>query len=184
MPVAGYADYEVSSHGRVRRARASFLIRPNGKLAARGVAGTFLTPRRAWKRLDYLVVSLRCPKSAWGSRKFLVHRLVAQAFLPNPTGKPAVNHKDSDPANNHVGNLEWCTFKENTRHAYDKGIVPRPPYKIGLSHGMAKLNAKSVRRIRRLALRGEKSPGIAAKIGVHKSTVERVLNGRRWSEVT
>ena len=49
---------------------------------------------------------------------FLIHRLVAQAFLKNPLGKDTINHKDGDRANNKVSNLEWATYAENNLHSY------------------------------------------------------------------
>lgn len=61
-----------------------------------------------------------------GKRKNLyVHRLVAQAFLENPEGKPEVNHKDYDRGNNNVINLEWCTDRENANYSAWKTRHPR-----------------------------------------------------------
>ena len=61
----------------------------------------------------YLVVGL-CKEGKRTDK--LVHRLVAEAFLPNPNNLPQVNHKDENPSNNNVENLEWCTPKYNCNY--------------------------------------------------------------------
>lgn len=55
-----------------------------------------------------------------------VHRLIADAFIPNPENKPQVNHIDSNRLNNDISNLEWCTPSENTIHAVRLGRIKSP----------------------------------------------------------
>lgn len=95
-----YTDYEVSNWGNVkslnyRRSRKERILKPN-------------------KNNDgYLLVGL----SNNGKRKlFTIHQLVALAFIPNPFNLPCINHKDENPLNNHVSNLEWCTHKYNSNY--------------------------------------------------------------------
>ena len=54
-----------------------------------------------------------------------VHRAVALTFIPNPENKPFVNHKSGNKLNNQCYNLEWNTVSENTKHAWDKGLIKR-----------------------------------------------------------
>ena len=99
--VKGYEGlYQVSNLGRVKSLRRNKLV----KLSKRG---------------GYLRVSFTVN---YNSKWFSVHRLVAQCFLPNVNNLPQVNHKDGVKTHNIVSNLEWCTNKENLRHAWKNNL--------------------------------------------------------------
>lgn len=55
------------------------------------------------------------------NKTIAIHRLVAQAFIPNPNNLPEVNHKDFNRKNNCVDNLEWCDHKDNVKYSSDNG---------------------------------------------------------------
>jgi len=74
------------------------------------------------KARDYIIWMVGLRKNSKVTR-FLVHRLVATTFIPNPENKTQVNHIDGNPANNNVANLEWATGFENMQHAQKNGLT-------------------------------------------------------------
>jgi hypothetical protein len=78
----------------------------------------------------------------WKRYSRQIHRLVAEAYIPNPDKKPQVNHIDTNKLNNHYKNLEWNTNGENQKHAYDNGL--RESVRIVSIKAMSKANSKRV----------------------------------------
>ena len=73
------------------------------------------------KGIGYYLVTLVNAKTKLRKNQF-IHRLLAKAFIPNPIGKPQVNHIDGNKQNNDLSNLEWVTPKENSVHAWSLGL--------------------------------------------------------------
>ena len=128
-PIEGYEGlYEVSNTGQVR----SLDRYVKNNYSYRLQKGKVLSPEK--NKDGYLLVSLCCN----GKQNLrTVHRLVAQAFIPNPNNLPQVNHKDENKSNNRVDNLEWCDQAYNnlygTRQERYRNTMLERGYCTGLS---------------------------------------------------
>ena len=169
VPISPYSIiYEVSSFGRIRSKRRETKNRYSTMIRRQKILRQVPDNRRG-----YMTVSL----GASPRKTFLVHRLVALAFIPNPERKPQVNHKDGNRINNNLSNLEWVTNKENNLHAWSLGLY-RPV--LGVKHH----NNKAVRvfRFNDHSLVGDFFSLAEAcrqlKIGTHTNAV-KVLTGKR-----
>ena len=112
-PIEGYEGlYEVSNLGRVKS-----LERYVGK--RHHIKEKYLTNDVNQKGYCRVLLSMNGK-----AKHYAVHRLVAEAFIPNKQNKPQINHIDGNKANNCATNLEWCTASENLIHARLKGLNP------------------------------------------------------------
>ena len=101
--ILGYEGlYEVSNLGRVRNMRTGRILKPGPDKDGYLLVGLYKSGVRTTNK---------------------IHRLVGQAFLPNPQNLPQINHKDEDETNNAVSNLEWCDNKYNNNYSHAKPIL-------------------------------------------------------------
>jgi hypothetical protein len=168
LPVVGYEGiYEVSCSGIVRR---SSLAKTGGH--KRGKVMRVSVPKNG-----YPVVKLskdgKCTTC-------LLHRVVAQAFVPNPDNKPEVNHKDGNIANYIARNLEWTTRGENVKHSFRVLGRKRPR---GESCGTAKLTAQIVIAIRKGHANGVLQRDLASQFGVSAKQISVIVNRVQWAHI-
>lgn len=115
-PIKGYEElYEVSNKGNVRVVDHVISYVCQGRIVKRNCKGRMMHPWSHKGKFPYWAVDL---SKNGVSTSYLVHRLVAEAFLPNPNNCPVVNHIDCDCTNNSVDNLEWCTQGANVQWGY------------------------------------------------------------------
>lgn len=182
-PVKGYEGlYEVSSIGRVKRVarKVDYSNKRFSKDTLMSIREKILSPVKIGSSKEkYFAVNLRNKSGERKLRK--VHRLVAEAFIPNPGGLPQIDHKDGNKNNNSVSNLEWVTGEENYRRALIMGLACSK----GSRNGNAKLTDEQVDEIRKTHIRESRNFGAMAlsrKYGVHRSTIEKIVKGESWKE--
>lgn len=167
--IINWDGYEVSNYGQVRSYRQT---------SSRGFA----------KEPRLLTVGI----SVWGypevrfsnnkiSKKFRVHRLVAETFIENKDFKKEVNHKDGNKLNNHIDNLEWVSRSENMVHLFQ---VSKCPTMCGEKNGQSKLTSIEVIEIREKWNTGNFLQKELGNIyGVKRSTINAIVNNYNWSKV-
>lgn len=169
LPVVGYEGfYEVSNRGQVKTLAH---YRPHSWHDS-----LCFYPDRILKH--DLVRNYHQVKLSFGEKLkgFKVHRLVAQAFIPNPQDKPEINHIDGNKINNHVSNLEWVTSSENQKHAFRIGLQ-----KSGLDNATCKVTKEDIYEIRRKLAEGVKSQEvIAIEHSISRGLVSRIKLGLSW----
>lgn len=104
--------YQISNLGNVR----SLDRKVNSIYGYRNIKGKILKPLET--NSGYYRVDL---KKEQKNNYVLIHRLVAETFIPNPNNLPNINHKDNNPKNNSITNLEWCTQSYNIKYSYKYG---------------------------------------------------------------
>lgn len=164
--IDGFDGYEVSSCGQVKS--VGRFVRSKGH-GVRWVRDRILRPET--DKDGYLKVVLSVDGKP---HKRFVHRLVAKAFIENPSSLPQVNHLDGQKKHNRFENLEWATNSTNVKHAFD---VLNKPRMSGDLHGLSKLTADQVLSIR---LDRRLQRDIAADHGIQQSTVSKIKRRERW----
>lgn len=144
----------------------------------RGCSGKILSPSMD-ASTGYLKVNLRDP-ATHACKTYGIHRLVAITFLPNPHNLPCVNHLDGNKLNNHITNLEWCTYQENIHHAFDIGLIDSSNMGVcGEHHHQCKVSDNDALEIRALRTQGVLSHELAELYHVSGATIRNILYGRR-----
>ena len=172
LPCVGYeGSYEVSSCGRVRS--IDRIIYKRG--FPYPFKGKILTPRLNKK--GYLFVKFHSENKGIERNP---HRLVAEAFIPNPENKPQVNHIDSNKLNNNDWNLEWNTNSENQLHAYRLGLQN----KKGENNSNTVLKDSDVTLIKLRYNSGLKISEVSKELNINMSILRQIIYGRTWRSNT
>lgn len=109
---------------------------------------------------------------------YLAHRLVAEAFIPNPNDYPYVCHKDGSKTNNAIKNLYWGTPKMNAQDAVKHGTSLK-----GERNPATSLTKEDIIYIRKTAIKGESKKVLAKKFNMNLRSIYRIINKKRWAHI-
>jgi len=112
------------------------------------------------------------------SKTYLVHRLVAELYVPNPDNKPEVNHDDGNKSNNNDWNLVWSTGQENVDHAVRTGLVKR-----GSDRPNAKFTDEQILEVRKLRKEFYTYSEIADMYGSSFQTIHKICKGETYTHI-
>jgi len=108
-----------------------------------------------------------------------LHRLIMEAFIPNPDNKPCINHIDGNKLNNSIENLEWCTYSENMKHAYDNNLK-LPIEGKGEKSSQHKLKEEDVLKIRASSL---SSKELGSLYNVNRTNIIAIRKRKSWTHI-
>ena len=171
-PIKGYEGlYEVSNLGRVRSLDKVLPVFVNGTHATRVRRGVI---RRQHVGRGYHYVLLR---DGGKDKNFRVHRLVAEAFVPNPQNLPQVNHKDEDKGNNRADNLEWCSSSYNHRYGT---TIERAADKIRRPVVQLSMDGSEIREFESVTKAAESVNTSSCQISRACNGKSKTAKGYRW----
>ena len=113
------------------------------------------------------------------TKRFSLHRLVAELFIPNPNQLETVNHNDGNKKNNSINNLEWMSQDDNQEHAVVTGLCPS-----GEQNGNSKWKENTIHEVCKLIEQGLTRGPILKATGVTKSTFDDIRRRKTWVKVS
>lgn len=116
-------------------------------------------------------------------KRYQAHRIIAEAFIPNPDNLPHINHKNGIRNDNRVSNLEWVSVSDNLKYSYR--VLGRKPIRIcGELSVCSKLTSSDVAMIRKLYRSGMIPSKLADKFHINRSHIWRIINYISWNNKT